>query len=289
MPRTVVITGGTGGIGYQSALGIAKEDTTNTTVVITGRNKERGEAAVKKLKEESGNSNIQLVTGDISSIAKADQLAADLKKALSKIDVLVNNAGYLGSDFEKNEDGLEMHFAVNVVGPYRLTHQLAPLLKKADEKARVINVTGGTNPMAVDVDNLQAEKGFNGMGTYAHSKAILEATTMIMSKELSDMIVVVVYPGMANTSMTQSVELKTLPGIMKLFYPMFLFMFRKGDNGKSASKAAKSTIWAASSPDIETGKYYNTNCKETELNPKTADPKTQEKVAAAIKGSLAGK
>eukprot|EP00980_Cylindrotheca_fusiformis_P006058 scaffold1304_cov82-Cylindrotheca_fusiformis.AAC.8 len=92
MARTVVITGGTGGIGYQSALGIAKEDTTNTTVVITGRNKERGEAAVEKLKEESGNSNIQLVTGDVSSIAKVDLLAADLKKALKKIDVLVNNA-----------------------------------------------------------------------------------------------------------------------------------------------------------------------------------------------------
>eukprot|EP00980_Cylindrotheca_fusiformis_P006056 scaffold1304_cov82-Cylindrotheca_fusiformis.AAC.6 len=270
MARTVVITGGTGGIGYQSALGIAKEDTTNTTVVITGRNKERGEAAVEKLKEESGNSNIQLVIGDVSSIAKVDQLAADLKKALKKIDVLVNNAGYLGSDFEKNEDGLEMHFAVNVVGPYRLTHQLVPLLKKAD-------------------DNLQAEKGFKGIGTYAHSKAILEATTMVMSKELSDMLVVVVYPGFANTSMTQAVELKTLPGIMKLFYPVFFFKFRKGDDGKSASKAAKSTIWAASSPDIETGKYYDTNCKQTELNKTTADPETQEKVAEAIKAALATK
>eukprot|EP00980_Cylindrotheca_fusiformis_P006055 scaffold1304_cov82-Cylindrotheca_fusiformis.AAC.5 len=291
MPRTVVITGGTGGIGYQSALGIAKGDTTSTTVVVTGRNKERGEAAVEKLKEESGNSNIQLVIGDVSSIAKVDQLAADLKKALKKIDVLVNNAGYLGNDFEKNEDGLEMHFAVNVVAPYRLTHQLVPLLKKADGKARVINVTGGGPPMAVDVDNLQTEKGFKGIGSYKHAKAILEATTMIMSKELSDMLVVVVFPGFASTSMANSAQLKTFPGIMKLFYPLFLLQRWMGSNdgGKLASKAARSTIWAASSPDIETGKYYDTNCKETKLNPTTADPKTQDKVAAAIKAALAGK
>eukprot|EP00980_Cylindrotheca_fusiformis_P031704 scaffold26818_cov103-Cylindrotheca_fusiformis.AAC.1 len=153
-----------------------------------------------------------------------------------------------------------MHFAVNVVGPYRLTHQLVPLLKKADDKARIINVTGGGPPMAADVDNLQAEKGFKGMGTYAHSKAIMEATTMIMSKELPDMLVTVVFPGFARTSMAQSAQLKTFPGLYKLFYPLFLFMLWMGnDNGKLASKAAKSTIWAASSPDIETGKYYDTN------------------------------
>jgi NAD(P)-dependent dehydrogenase (short-subunit alcohol dehydrogenase family) len=97
----VLDTGRTGGIGFQSGLGIASQDA-STTVVITGRNLERGQAAVERLQEESKNDNIQLVIGDVSSIAKVNALAADLAKELDHIDVLINNAGYLGSELQKH-------------------------------------------------------------------------------------------------------------------------------------------------------------------------------------------
>lgn len=293
MPQTVVITGGTGGIGYQTALGIAKSNS-STTVVISGRNLERGKAAQDKLKEESENSNIKLVIGDISSVARVDALATEIaKEAGDEINVLINNAGYLGDEMKKNEDGLELCFAVNVVAPYRLTQQLLPLLEKGKESSgkpsRVINVTGGDKPAPVDLDNLQAEKGFKGLMTYGHSKSILEGITMSMAKELEPkgVLVNVVFPGRASTAMTQSLGTKTLPGVMKLFYPLFKLMFRE-DNGKSAAKAAKSSIWGATSPDLDGvyGKYFDTNCKETPLHKTTADPNVQEKIVDAVKAVL---
>ena len=162
--RIVVITGGTGGIGFQSAIGIAK---TGARVIITGRNRERGETAVRQIIEETGNDSVELVVGMVSTIAGIDDLARELLGRVEYIDVLVNNAGYLGSELKYNDDGLEMHFAVNVLSPWRLTWQLLPALKAA-KNTRVFNITGGDKPAAIDPDNLQAENGFKGLMTYAH-------------------------------------------------------------------------------------------------------------------------
>ena len=150
--QTIVLTGGTGGIGFQSALGLAK---TGARVVVTGRNRERGEAARAQIVEETGNASVELVVGDVSSIAGIDALADALLARLEHIDVLVNNAGYLGNEPATSADELEMHFAVNVLAPRRLTLRLLPALG-ASGRARVLNVTGGDAPAAIDVDNLQA-------------------------------------------------------------------------------------------------------------------------------------
>lgn len=273
-------------------MGIAKADS-SVTIVVTGRNLERGEAAQERLKEESQNSNIKLAIGDVSSIAKVDALASEIGKQVNEIDVLINNAGYLGDNMRTNEDNLELSFAINVVAPYRLAQQLLPLLERGKESSgkpsRVINVTGGDKPAAVDLDNLQAEKGFKGLVTYTHSKSILEALTVGMAKEFEPkgVLVNVVFPGRASTAMTQAVSSKTLPGVMKLFYPFIKLVFRK-DNGESAAKAAKSSIWGATSPDLEGvyGKYFDTSCKETPLHKTTADPGAQEKILNAVKAAL---
>ncbi len=134
--RTVVITGSTGGIGFQSAIGVAK---TGARVIVTGRNRERGEQAVRRLVEASGNDAIELVIGDVSSIEGVDALADAVLERTSRIDVLVNNAGYMGSEPRTSADGVEMHFAVNVLAPWRLTHALLPALRVAPA-ARVVNV-----------------------------------------------------------------------------------------------------------------------------------------------------
>jgi len=284
--RTIVITGGTGGIGFQSALGIAR---TGARVVVTGRNQERGEAAVKRLVAESGNPNIAMVTGDVSSVAGVDALAAKLLEEPQPIDVLVNNAGYLGSEPRQSDDGLEMHFAVNVVAPWRLTHGLLPALKAAGS-ARVLNVTGGDKPARVDPDNLQAEKGFKGLMTYTHSKSVMESMSMVLARKLEPegVSVNVVFPGRASTAMTQAMSTKALPGFLKLMAPMFKLMFKE-DGGKSAAKAARSSIWGATTPDLEgvTGAYFDTNSKRQKLHATADDPKVQERILAVISGALA--
>ncbi len=279
--RTTVITGGTGGIGFQSALGIAES---GAHVIITGRDRDRGEAAVDEIIEETGNDNVELVVGDVSSIAGVDALARALAEQTERIDVLVNNAGYLGNEPATSDDGVEMHFAVNVAAPWRLTHALLPQLKAADG-ARVINITGGDKPASIDPDNLQAEKGFRGLATYTHSKSILEAMSMALADKLDPdgVTVNVVFPGRASTAMTRSMSPSSLPGWMKLLYPMFRVLFR-ADDGASAKKAARSTIWAATSVDLDgvTGRYFDTHTTEQKPHPSAHDPQIQARIVQAI-------
>lgn len=278
---TIIITGGTGGIGFQSALGIAK---TGARLLLTGRNQERGEAAVQRLIEETGNSSIELVVGDVSSIKGIDSLASALAKQVDHIDVLVNNAGYLGNKLAHSEDGIEMHFAVNVLAPWRLTWALLPALKAAD-KARVLNITGGGKPAAIDPNNLQAEKGFRGLATYTHSKSVLEAMSVALSQKLKPegVDVHVLFPGRASTSMTTSMTISSLPGLMKLMYPLLKLLFKE-DGGKSATKAAQSTIWGATSAELTgtTGRYFDTNSKEQQMHPTAYKPEIHASILAVI-------
>jgi NAD(P)-dependent dehydrogenase (short-subunit alcohol dehydrogenase family) len=279
--RTIIITGGTGGIGFQSALEIAR---TGARVLVTGRNRERGEMARQHIAEEAGNPRVELVIGDISSLAGVDALAHAILQRVDRIDVLVNNAGYLGNNRKNSDDGLEMHFAVNVLSPWRLTHALLPALRAADA-ARVLNVTGGDKPGPIDADNLQAEKGFKGLMTYTHSKSCMEAMSMALSRKLESegVTVNVVFPGRASTEMTRSLTLDGLPGVMKIMLPFFRVFFRE-DGGKSAARAAKSTIWGSTSPSLDgvTGRYFDTDAKEQVLHETANDLQVQERILALI-------
>ena len=137
----------------------------------------------------SDNPNIELVLGNVSSLAAVDALArALLERVGQRLDVLVNNAGYFGNESRTSDEGLEMHFAVNVVAPWRLTYSLLTVLRAASGGGRVINLSAGDNPpqtpVPLNVDNLQAEKGFKGLMTMAHSKSVIEAMSMAMAREL---------------------------------------------------------------------------------------------------------
>ena len=280
--RTVVITGGTGGIGLRSAIGVAK---TGARVLVTGRDSARGRDARDQIIEEAGHDKVDLVLGDVSSIAGINALAVDLLSRTGRIDVLVNNAGYLGNEPATSADGLEMHFAVNVLAPWRLAHALLPALQ-AGEKARVVNVTGGDKPAAVDGDNLQAEKGFRGLMTYTHSKSILEAMSMALARDFEPhgVSVNIVFPGRASTAMTRSLTSAGLPGPMKLMMPFFKLFFSE-DGGKSATKAARSTIWAATTPELNgrTGHYFDTQGKEARLHPTAYELRTQERIVDLLR------
>ncbi|MEL6343155.1 MAG: SDR family NAD(P)-dependent oxidoreductase [Myxococcota bacterium] len=285
MKKTIVITGGTGGIGLQSAIGLAK---TGARIVVTGRNKGRGESGVQQIKDASGNDDVHLAIGDLSIQTGIQQLAADLLERLDKIDVLINNAGMFASEFTQTADGFEIDFAVNVVAPYTLTHLLAPALSAA-RPARVLNVTGGPPTGKIDVTNLQAEKGFNGMSVYSHSKRAMETMSLALAREMAPqgVFVNVIYPGSASTSMTQGVTFSDLPWYMRPLYPLFMLLTRD-DGGKGARKAARSSIWGADAPETvgNSGQYFDTNCKPATFHASIHDVANQAAVLKVIHDTL---
>ncbi len=273
--KVVLITGATSGIGKQTALTLAKM---GAQVVVTGRSKQSGEEAVAEIKTARGNAKVDLLIGDLSAQKNVHALAEQFKARYDRLDVLINNAGLAASERKLTEDGIESNFAVNVVTPYLLTRLLMDSLKKSPSP-RVVTLMGGDVPAKLDMDNLQSEKSFDGLNTYSQTKLAMMVLMYEFAQREKDMTINVCYPGQASTNMTRSVTPEMLPRAMRWMFPVFKLMVRD-DGGKSAAKASRSSIYLASSPEVEgvTGKYFDTNCKEAAWSPAVMEADVREKV-----------
>lgn len=277
--KTALITGGTGGIGQHTAIGLAK---LGAHVVVTGRDKARGELGVAAIQRASGNPNVELLLGDLSVQAQVRQLADAVKARYNRLDLLINNAGLLETRRRLTDDGIEADFAVNVLAPFLLTHLLRDLLV-ASQPARVINLSGGL-PQAIDLANLQAERSFVGLPHYSHTKSAMHAMSISFAEQLagSGVTLNVCYPGGARTAMTTAMTPDVMPAPLRLLWPLFGLMMRE-DGGRSAAKAARSSIFLASSPAVAaiSGAYFDTESRQKPFQPRQAnDPQVRAAIWA---------
>ena len=277
--KTILITGATSGIGKQTALALAKM---GARVVITGRSQSSGESAVAEIKAASGNANVDLLTGDLSAQANVHALAEQFKARVERLDVLINNAGLAASERKLTEDGIESNFAMNVVTPFLLTHLLMDSLKKSPSP-RVVTLMGGDVPTKLDMDNLQSEKSFDGLNTYSQTKLAMMVLMYEFAQREKDMTINVCYPGQASTNMTRNVTPEMLPGFMRWMFPIFKLAVRE-DGGKSAAKAARSSVYLASSKDVEgvSGKYFDTNAKQAEWSSAVLDANLRAQIWSTV-------
>ncbi|MFN8414324.1 MAG: SDR family oxidoreductase [Anaerolineales bacterium] len=273
--KIVLITGATSGIGFQTALTLAKM---GAQVIVTGRSQKSAQGAAVKLKAESGNERVDFLLADLSAQKNVHALADQFKARFERLDILINNAGLASSKYELTEDGIESDFAMNVVAPFLLTHLLMDSLKKSDSP-RVITLMGGDVPAALDMDNLQSEKSFDGLNTYSQTKLAMMALMYEFSQREKDVTINVCYPGQASTSMTRSVTPEMFPRAMRWIFPVYKFMTRD-DGGKSAAKASRSSVYLATSKEVEgmTGKYFDTNCKEAAWSPAVMNDIVRQKL-----------
>ena len=271
--KTVLITGATSGIGFQTALALAKM---GAQVIITGRSQKTAEEAVANIKSASGNSRVDYLLADLSARKNIRTLAEQFKARYERLDVLINNAGLAASQKELTEDGLESDFAMNVVSPFLLTNLLMDSLKKSSSP-RVVTLMGGDVPAKLDMDNLQSEKSFDGLNTYSQTKLAMMALMYEFAQREKGVTINVCYPGQASTNMTRGVTPDMLPRAMRWMFPIFKLAVRE-DGGKSAAKAARSSVYLASSPEVDgvTGKYFDTNCKEAAWSPAVMDEANRE-------------
>jgi len=258
--KTMLITGGTGGIGKETARGLAK---LGAHVILVGRDRVRAEAAVAELNATAGNERVDLLLADLSSQAAIRELAREVIDRYPRLDVLINNIGGLYARRWLTVDGIEATLAVNHLNPFLLTHLLLPVLA-ASAPARVINVTGGMPTGAIDLANLQAEQRFHGLQTYSHAKTTMMAVSYEFARRLEGTGVTlnVAYPGGADTAMTRGMTPAMAPGWMRLIWPVFGLMMRNAP----PARAARSSIFLATSPDVEgiNATYFNTSSKRTQ-------------------------
>lgn len=127
--KDVVITGGNTGLGKESAVKLAS---LGARVIILCRPSKKSDDAVIEIKQRSGNNDVKFIPVDLSDLSSIRKCAKEVKSELSKLDVLMNNAGVMAiPERQVTKDGFEMQMGINHLGHFALTNELLGLLKKA--------------------------------------------------------------------------------------------------------------------------------------------------------------
>ena len=244
--KTVLITGGTGGIGRATAMGLAS---TGARVGITGRDRSRAERAAAAIARESGNSAVDVFVADMSSQTEVRRLAGEALSTYPRLDVLINNAGVFRSERITTEDGLEATFAVNHLAYFLLTNLLLDRLE-AGAPSRIVNVASADHGNAtIDLDDLQGEKGYRGAKAYSRSKLANVLFTHELARRLEGTGVTAncLHPGVVGTNLGSGVS-GVFGFVVRALRPLM----------KSPEKGAETSIYLASSPEVEgsSGGYF---------------------------------
>jgi NAD(P)-dependent dehydrogenase (short-subunit alcohol dehydrogenase family) len=259
--KTVLITGGTGGLGKAAAIGLASM---GARVGITGRDRTRAERAATEIKAESGNPVVDVFVADLSSQGEIRRMADEVLSAYPRLDVLVNNVGGFWAHRHMTSDGLEHTFALNHLASFLLTSLLLERLM-ASAPARVVTVSSGAQSMGkIDFDDLMGEQEYSGQRAYTQSKLANVMFTHELARRLDGTGVTAnaLHPGMTNTSFSAEDPSRSMAPVVFVVRP---FM-------RSAKKGSETVVYLASSSAVEgvTGSYY-ANRKAKKSNPSSYD------------------
>jgi NAD(P)-dependent dehydrogenase (short-subunit alcohol dehydrogenase family) len=245
--KICMVTGANSGIGKATALALAQM---GATVVMVCRDRARGEEARSEITTKSRNNAVDLLQADLSSQQSIRQLVENFQHQYTQLHVLINNAGasFPGRRRE-TVDGLEMTFAVNYLAPFLLTNLLLDMLK-ASAPARIVNVSSNSHEAGyIKLDDLQAEH-HRSMRAYGQSKLAVVLFTYELARRLQGTrgTANCLHPGFVATHFAQRDVGPAVRLLVKLI----------GSFGTSPEEGAKTSIYLASSPEVEgvTGKYF---------------------------------
>ncbi len=265
--KTALVTGATSGIGYETALGLARLD---AHVLLHGRSASTAKLAVDRLKAACPAARVTPVHADMSRLDDVRTLAATIAALAPQLDILVNNAGCMQVNFQRSADGHELQLAVNHLAPYLLTRLLLPAMQ-ASPGSRIIFVTsklyrfGKINPDQPDTSGAH----YVGLATYANTKLCNMLTMRALHRKLGakEPLVYAVHPGVIGTDPAGVGGLLRI--IFQILAPLRL----------SLQKGARTTVYLVSDPDVIrlSGGYFS-NMRMIGLNKRALDPELAEQL-----------
>jgi len=245
--KSVLVTGGTGGIGRATAIGLAA---LGARVGITGRDQARTEAAAAGIRAAPGSPAVDAFAADLSAQAGVRRLAARVLDTYPRLDVLVNNVGGFWAHRHVTADGLERTFALNHLAPFLLTNLLLDRLT-ASAPARIVTVSSAAHAQGrLDFDDLQSERNYSGQQAYSQSKLANVMFTYELARRLAGtgVTATAAHPGVVATSFGTEDQAAHLGIMIRVARP---FM-------KTPAQGALTPVYLASSPQAEgvTGQYF---------------------------------
>ncbi|MEO8609590.1 MAG: SDR family oxidoreductase [Chloroflexota bacterium] len=234
--KICLVTGATDGVGKITALRLAQA---GATVIGVGRNPEKIKAVLDEIGDVPG--SLEFLTADLSSQAEVRGLADEFKRKYDHLDVLVNNAGALFTDYRESVDGIEMTFALNHLSYFLLTNLLLDTIR-ASAPARIINVASDAHQgNIINFDDLNHKRNYREWTAYGASKLanILFSYELARRLQDSDVTVNALHPGFVNTNFQRAAGLNMRGPL-------------------TPEEGADTQIWLAQSAEVEgvTGKYF---------------------------------
>lgn len=247
--RTAVVTG-TGGLGYEDALALARA---GASVVIAGRNPQRGADAVARIKQDVPSAKIRFGRLDLGNLASVRRFADELGAEQDSLDILINNAGVMTPPKRQvTSDGYELQMGTNYLGHFALTARLLPLLKNGKQPRVVSLGSVAARSGTINFSDLQAERSYNAMAVYSQSKlaCIMFAFELSRRSKQSDWGIqsMAAHPGISRTDLlTNQADGRTISGMVRRMLP-FLF--------QPVWQGALPTLYAATDPHAKDGGHY---------------------------------
>ncbi|MFW5691339.1 MAG: SDR family NAD(P)-dependent oxidoreductase [Chloroflexota bacterium] len=275
--KIILITGGTGGIGLETAKALAMQ---GAQIIVAGRSAERGAAAVEIIATHAGHDRVRYIQADLTRMDDTVTLA----RQIDRLDVLINNAGGLYGERHVTPDGFEASLAINHLAPFLLTHHLLDRLQ-ASAPARIVNVSSVAHrAVRVQLDNLQAEHWDNGVAVYGRSKLVNLLVGYEHARQLEGSGVTLNFadPASADTEMTRQLTRRFLPPLIGRL--LFLKRFIAG----SPARSARSSIYLATAPAAagQQGLYVTPRLKAVRSAPASYDPGLGRRLYAETEAML---
>lgn len=278
--KTMLVTGANSGIGFQTALELARH---GAHVLLGCRSESKGMAAFGHLRREVPDAAAELVLLDVASLHSVRAFAAQYADSGQPLDVLINNAGVMALPTrELTVDGFERQMGTNHLGHFALTGLLLPALSKSTG-ARVVTVASLAHRNGkMEWDNVQSERRYDPMGAYNNTKLANLLFTLELSRRLkaigSTALSVAAHPGVATTNVFQNGPGKKGDLKMKLMEKLIPLI------GQDDAMGALPTVYAATAPDVHSGEYIGPDgFSELKGYPKQVQPRSNALDEAAAK------
>jgi protochlorophyllide reductase len=248
--RIALITGANSGLGLESARALAGH---GATVVLACRSRRKGEVARDALLPAAtgGLEVLELNLADLASVRAGARWLAD---QYGRLDILLNNAGVMGTPRRLTHDGFELQFGTNHLGHFALTKALLPLLEERPG-ARVVTVTSGAQYFGrIAFDDLQGEARYDRWAAYGQSKLANVMFALELQQRLTaagrPAISLAAHPGLARTNLQPASVAAANSKLEGLAYRLMDPLFQ------SAAMGALPQLYAATAPEARGGEHY---------------------------------
>lgn len=252
--RTAVVTGATGGLGFECALALAGA---GAEVVVAGRNPAKGQDALARIRQKHPSAKVSFGLLDVASLESVARFAEAVAAERTSVDVLINNAGVMAVPARhETRDGFELQLGTNYLGHFALTGRLLSLLRRGTA-ARVVNVASLAHLRGrIDFADPQGRRRYHPWRAYSQSKLAMVMFGIEFQRRSAALgwgvTGVSAHPGWAMTDLFSNGP--TMGGasgwkerLGLLAFPYF---------GQSAPAGARPILHAATAAKVQAGGYY---------------------------------